>query len=773
MFCKIILPSNEIHKLPSVPETYDDLYNIAVKKFKGKVPENFYFKYKDCDDELITLSNDEDFQTAKTTSEVDKVKTLRIFLIPENGSQSNNPNFLIQNLSPASHGSYTNDNFADKTTKSRYIVGNSYSQSVGKRPSDPAENLGESDFNRLVEQLPGGADRLKLGQPYIPHLEQQDENYLARDIPLEKSIYLESLLNQGIRDQASTPFNQEQLNVIIDLLERKMKEKIEQKVQVVVTEIMAKLNDEYRNKSLKKNNQYTHTPFSANSKSIVPSFGMRSSLRKPTKTQQDVEEHHCSHCRKKIDDVKYTCAECGNADFCEACEEKVEHPHPLLKTRLGRKAKASGDGSEVANANINSGPATKNYQDIVHNPMVANKSQSYGVFMGSEGHNNESSGSSPAENNMPQNKGLRYSNTVSQISFNNERNSSESNSSHQPKNPSNFSAGRSSNLSQSANYSKNYSTPGGTPSEKEPKKYKATIVKPPVYDLINVKPGNIYYVEFTIKNSGDVAWPENIKILCINGVHKGVEESIPALNAGAKYEVKLKLKAPLNVNRYLSQWKLHYYEEEAAKPFGSNLFIEINVTEGSKKDKEREKPEDNKIESEPIQNEKNKDVLIAESENKDILIAECENKDAQQAAEAGNRDAALAQAENRERVKPLEVGSAAAERVNPIEVQNKDERKGQAQKKSHLSEDDQKLMRGKHCFEISFSNLLLETNCSEIVLDHAKQLHSMYPDQSIRDHINFVEECPVYLDINDIVCQYMARMDNKPALLMNEEESPF
>ena len=695
MFCKIILPSNEIHKLPSVPETYDDLYSIAVKKFKGKVPENFYFKYKDSDDELITLSNDEDFQTAKTTSEVDKVKTLRIFLIPENGSQSNNPNFLIQNLSPASHGSYTNDNFADKTTKSRYIIGNAYSQSVGKRPSDPAENLGEPDFNRLVEQLPGGADRLKLGQPHIPHLEQQDENYLARDIPLEKSIYLESLLNQGIRDQASTPFNHEQLNVIIDLLERKMKERIEQKVQVVVTEIMAKLNDEYRNKSLKKN-QYTHTPFS--SKSIVPSFGMRSSLRKPTKTQQDVEEHFCSHCRKKIDDVKYTCSECGNVDFCEICEEKVEHPHPLLKTRLGRKAKASLDVSEVANANLNTGPATKNYQDIAHNPMVANKSQSYGVFIGGESQenrNNESSGSSPSENNLPQNKGLRYSNTVSQITFN-ERNSSESNSSHQPKNPSNFSGRGNQSLSQSANYGKNYSTPGGTPFEKEPKKYKATIVKPPVYDLINVKPGNIYYVEFTIKNSGDVAWPENIKIVCINGVHKGVEESIPALNPGAKYEVKLKLKAPLNINRYLSQWKLHYYEEEAAKPFGSNLFVEINVTEGSKKDKEREKPED-KIESEAVQNQ-NKDVLIAESENKDILVAECENKDAQQAAEAENRDAAIAQAESRERAKPVEVGSAAAERVNPhpVEVQNKDERKGQ--KKSHVSEEDQKLMRGNPFF---------------------------------------------------------------------------
>ncbi len=60
-----------------------------------------------------------------------------------------------------------------------------------------------------------------------------------------------------------------------------------------------------------------------------------------------------------------------------------------------------------------------------------------------------------------------------------------------------------------------------------------------------------------------------------------------------------------------------------------------------------------------------------------------------------------------------------------------------------------------------------------MILTHAKQLHSMYPDQSIRDQINFIEECPIHLDVNDIVLHYIARMDNKQALLMNEEDSPF
>ena len=69
MFCKIVTPGGDIHKLSSVPKTLEELEEISIKKFKNKLPENFTFKYKDCDDELIALVNDEDYDTAILTSE--------------------------------------------------------------------------------------------------------------------------------------------------------------------------------------------------------------------------------------------------------------------------------------------------------------------------------------------------------------------------------------------------------------------------------------------------------------------------------------------------------------------------------------------------------------------------------------------------------------------------------------------------------------------------------------------------------------------------------
>lgn len=44
------------------------------------MPPYYCFKYKDSDDELITLSNEEDYDTAILTSEQEKLKTLRVYI---------------------------------------------------------------------------------------------------------------------------------------------------------------------------------------------------------------------------------------------------------------------------------------------------------------------------------------------------------------------------------------------------------------------------------------------------------------------------------------------------------------------------------------------------------------------------------------------------------------------------------------------------------------------------------------------------------------------
>ena len=86
MFCKIVIPSGDIHKLASIPKTLEELQEISIKKFKSKLPPHYTFKYKDSDDELIALINDEDYDTAILTSEQEKIKTLRVYIVKDDSN---------------------------------------------------------------------------------------------------------------------------------------------------------------------------------------------------------------------------------------------------------------------------------------------------------------------------------------------------------------------------------------------------------------------------------------------------------------------------------------------------------------------------------------------------------------------------------------------------------------------------------------------------------------------------------------------------------------
>jgi len=711
MFCKIILPSNEIHKLPSVPKTYEELNTIALKKFKGKIPEKFYFKYKDTDDELITLSNEEDFQTALLTSESDNVKTLRIFLIPEMGLPNNNFNYSVHNFSPASFANFQNDNSLDRVAKAKLSVSHACSHGYDKRAFDSSENFGDADLSRIGGQAPLVLERNKKSRSNPGEMEAQgqDEQFPDKHFSFERSAFLE-----GSNQLAGIPFNQDQLNTISELLDRKLKEKVEQKMQqIVVAELMGKLSEEYRNKSMKKNNPYTYTPYMG--KSVVPSSG-RASMKKQ-RTVTEGEDSICADCQKKIEEIKFTCLTCLNSEFCEACESKGEHPHPLLKTRLHKKNKPEGNEQQ------NTGPNSNKVQENDEKLSVANnKSQSIGNFGGYGGKR----GLSP-ENKHFGSKGLKYSNSFAAMELPAQRNSENS---FQAKNPSNFSRTQA-HLSQSVIYGKALPTPGGTPFEKEIKKYKAAIVKPPIYDLINVKPGYIYNVEFTIKNTGNEDWPEDVKLICVNGIHKDIQESVPALAHNKSHLVKLELKAPLEPNIYLSQWRLQYMDEGVPKLFGSNLYIEINVKEGKKREEVVvEKKADNK------------EVKIEKAEKGEkgpVSQPKSVEKDPEQKELAKPNDAAIIEEQDKKN------------QVNQPESVVVDDSK----KRSELSEEEQRLMR--------------ETNCSDEVLRFAQQLHSLAPHKSIESQIKYIQECPIHLDINDIAAWYLNNVDT----VINNEVMPF
>ena len=114
------------------------------------------------------------------------------------------------------------------------------------------------------------------------------------------------------------------------------------------------------------------------------------------------------------------------------------------------------------------------------------------------------------------------------------------------------------------------------------RRYKVTVVKEPIYDVIRVKAGRKYIVDYTIKNTGSQKWPNEVCLICTQGIHMGHEHKIPSLAPGKEYNIILELDAPMECGRYLSQWKLHYCEDDVFKSFGKVTYVEIEVSPNDK-----------------------------------------------------------------------------------------------------------------------------------------------------------------------------------------------
>lgn len=72
--------NGEIHKLPRFPQTYAELLVAMDHSFKNRLPKLIVLKYRDADNDLITLSDDRDYQTAIKCLEEENIKSFKILI---------------------------------------------------------------------------------------------------------------------------------------------------------------------------------------------------------------------------------------------------------------------------------------------------------------------------------------------------------------------------------------------------------------------------------------------------------------------------------------------------------------------------------------------------------------------------------------------------------------------------------------------------------------------------------------------------------------------
>jgi len=594
MFCKIVAPSADIHKLADVPKSFQDLKDVVLRKFKHEIPNKFVLKYKDSEEELITLCNDEDLFTAIQTSQSEQIKTLRIFVILDNkpdtnaekkpeSKQAQAPSQEKEKSQKPSPPQAKNDKFAPEA----YGPGPEYG------PADPGKGFEEiADMRRIYEQLPQMVDFRRT----VSHNPQLDFERAGINMNNPRSFDTNELMDK-VPFRMNSPampeqivmsefFNDGQIKAIIGLVEQKVREKVEEKLTNISGDLMNKFQDDSRVFARGNLPKAMGTP-----------FGSRMFSRRNTNQIDDTQEKNCTVCNGQLDGIRYNCLNCKNFECCEKCESNIEHPHPLLKIRPSK-----GIDSLKQDAN--------NVVDDMMPPIMefGSRTSSRTMFQRTSSmaeSNPQALTSEPAKNNESvntlkrsqvvstpgQNVGTKRTGTPGQTpnQYNiyefgvggKQQQQQQGNTviyappyTHTPNHNNNP------NMSQSQQTSHSKQTEKG-----EFKQYKVALIKPPLYEVTTVKAGMPYNISFTIKNNGDSEWPFDTKLICVEGNHKGEDIPLPALRPSQNYMVDLHLDAPSDYGRYFNEWKVHYSQNGTLKAFGKEIMIEIEVIQGDKTEK--------------------------------------------------------------------------------------------------------------------------------------------------------------------------------------------
>ena len=592
MFCKLILPTNEIHKLCSLPETFDLLHQTIQTKLQNKIPSDFSLKYKDSDEELITLSCDDDLQAAIMAAKNEDVKTLRIFILPNTDNimaPSDKP--ILTSLS----------NIPEAPEKSRSSleepssIGGSYIKfPEAKGIEGPLKSCSRFSLSRIPKTHSLIFDDIETIHSMTPFSEKPGEagsrkrvftftRMNSLDDPIDEEYINPGNLGKGV-------LTEEQVEFLSNLIDNRLNEDLDESIRRYTLEFLSRIYDDVPFVSPERSSPYN---LSMLSKSMVH----RSANRRHTLQGFRGPSHenlYCAGCNTEVHGIKYICLSCANYTCCENCESEVDHPHPLLKIRpaqqqqqhqpyeqhshhhyqqqyqheMKRNSPIPSNASPVHMINRPSAgtSARKSHRHTTAAPgllslgsdsQLANITRLYENYMNTPQSNNSMSQPSPT---LPAKKPagiLRRGNTLGALP------SLKGGPVVGPRSGGGLSSSRYSSKTM-------LETDG---------KYKATITKPSVYDFINIHPGQEYNIQLIVKNSGENKWAEEIKLICINGRDKGMEIPVHSLSPSEEQALSVNLVAPQQSGRCLSQWKLHYGDEGVMKAFGRAIYIDIEVHE--------------------------------------------------------------------------------------------------------------------------------------------------------------------------------------------------
>ena len=91
-------------------------------------------------------------------------------------------------------------------------------------------------------------------------------------------------------------------------------------------------------------------------------------------------------------------------------------------------------------------------------------------------------------------------------------------------------------------------------------------------------PGTTIIAYITLRNSGECAWPSELRLSFVSGEQMGAPDALPikALPAGERAQVVLPLQAPLDFGQYASTWQVRQVDGQA---IGSPIVLTVEVSD--------------------------------------------------------------------------------------------------------------------------------------------------------------------------------------------------
>jgi len=268
--------NNEIHKVSNLPGNFEGLRQLVAKIFQDKLPEFINLQYLDSDGDKILISDEKDFEEFKSYVSQYKNGTsvVKIFIAPNE--------FQISSK-------IINDKSAKKSEEDYQIV-------------EKLVEVEESLSNEKIELEVQKEESKERNEKKEKFDQLEKENEKGVDESVIEEAKEDSSFSVASLDERSFQSGNNKVLVDMSTLEQLMSSMLVKSLPKIV-----QATKEEASKAFKKENQ----------ENKVVHYGVR-----------------CSGCKvPSIVGVRYKCSVCYNFNYCEKCEETIEHAHNFIKMK--------------------------------------------------------------------------------------------------------------------------------------------------------------------------------------------------------------------------------------------------------------------------------------------------------------------------------------------------------------------------------------------------------------------------------------------------------